>query len=97
MKLFHVEAKNEKHWVSDGAIDLSFYVIAEDLMGAMVKAEEALTDLKERLGPAKSEGLRLRKLSETGDVVDDVVHPRPLQMESWAENAAKRIKDKEAD
>ena len=95
MRLFKVEAKNDETWVSEGAISEEFYVIAEDFVSALVKAEEVVADMAEGLrGKEKTSTFRIRSLHEVGEVVGGVV-ASSYRRGSWAEAALKKIQDRE--
>ena len=93
-KLFKATARNHLRWISEGAVDAEFYIIAPDFMSAMVKADEAISALRERLAGHKStDGLRLTTLSELGDVVDGVAIEREPQTERWIDREARKLRD----
>jgi hypothetical protein len=90
MKLFRVNAKNDFKWSSDGAISAQFFLLADDLISAVMKADEVVTSLKERITSKNgSQGLRVCSIQEEGDIANGVVMLRSPEDETWLDHAAR--------
>lgn len=94
-KLFKASAKNHMKWISDGALDADFYVIAPDFMSALMKADEIVADLRAKLAEHRSvDGLRVCALSEVGDIANGIVMDREPETESWVEREARKLQER---
>jgi hypothetical protein len=97
MKIFRVEAKNDRRWVASGALDRTFYVMADDFLNATLNADAVLQGLKEKLaaaslGHVEIDSFIIRSVSELGDVVDGVVSEQQENLEGWIDSVVKSAK-----
>lgn len=89
MKLFRIEVKNDRRWTSSGALSRDFYLLAGDVMQAMVFADDIVREIKERVAAAQIEfapdleSLTVRTISEMGVVLGNSVEKYDDGLEAW--------------
>jgi len=95
MRLFKASAKNEEDWSGD-----DFYIVAEDFVSALVKAEDVMPDLALHLelsAEHRAGAFRIRSIEEIGEVLGDVATTSGYKRGMWATAAAKRLAKKEGE
>ena len=72
MKAFAIKMGNDLAWLSNGAVNREFFVFAEDILGALVDAQEQADLVKEALlregVPKDRVFIRIRSIEERCEV-----------------------------
>jgi hypothetical protein len=96
MKLFRIEAKNDRRWTSSGTLSREFYVLADDVMSALVIADGVVQRIKERISEAGREtdlsSFVIRTISEQGPVVGNAVDKYDDALETWVTSIVEAVK-----
>jgi hypothetical protein len=101
MRCYRIKIKNNAEWFSDGTILIENMVFADDFLTAVIKGQEVLTSVLERLEIIMKgdrlgkdlESLRLQEVIEIcSDVVDGVGHFGDRHsLESVVDSLVKRL------
>lgn len=83
IKLFSVKASTSGEWYSPASFHLEYFVIAENIMDALVKADAVVEELKVLLlagGHPRASEFRIASLTEGSPITDGVAGP---DREAW--------------
>lgn len=91
LKAYNIQARNHIEYFSNGCINRRFLVFADDIVTAVMKAEEAVQGLRNSLIsaglPQVAEDLAINSVEETAEVIGEIGEVR----DGWSGNSSADI------